>query len=211
MNLTEHLQSLDRGVEYLDRFPPKNLDVSVTSVLDRGVSEQHWPDPQPVKSVLSDVEELPLAIIPDPLQAWIKDVCYRMQCPLDIVAAASIVMTGSVIGAGCAIRPKQKDNWQVIPNLWGGAIGRPSLLLKSPSIDQAMAPLSVLAREAKEKHDQEVEVFQVDLAAHKAKAGAFSDDMLPSKRPDLVLCLPDQKKIKALPAHPGIAISQNAP
>ena len=104
MNLTEYLQSLDRGAECLDRFAAKNFDVSVTSVLDRGVSEQHWPDPQPVKSVLSDVEELPLAIIPDPLST-------------PAIGGVRYFLVGSVAGAEVRTGREMRD---------GGLRGRPT-------------------------------------------------------------------------------------
>lgn len=45
-----------------------------------------------------------------------------------------------------------------------------------------MNQLNVLAREAKEKHDQDIEVFQVDLAAHEARAAALKDEMRKSAR-----------------------------
>jgi len=48
-----------------------------------------------------------------------------MQCPIDFVAVAAVTMLGSVIGTGCAIRPKQKDDWVVVPNIWGAVVGRP--------------------------------------------------------------------------------------
>ena len=85
-------------------------DLSVLSVVE-------WPDPTPVQHSLRPVEALPLSIIPEPFQAWIEDTSHRMQCPLDFVATASIVMAGSVIGAGCGVKPKRFDDWVVIPNL----------------------------------------------------------------------------------------------
>src|SRR6185295_1485654 len=98
------------------------------------------------------VEPLPLSIIPLPFRAWIKDVSDRMQCPSDFVAAAMLVMTSSIIGAGCGIRPKQNDDWLVIPNLWGGVVGRPSMM-KTPAIGEAMKPMDALSVTAKQAFD----------------------------------------------------------
>ena len=100
------LEGLERVKELIDSA----LDVSVLAV-------DEWPDPEPVYHSLRPVEKLPLSIIPEPLQAWIEDTCHRMQCPIDFVATASIVMAGSVIGAGCGVKPKRQDDWLVIPNL----------------------------------------------------------------------------------------------
>jgi len=145
-------------------------DVSVLSV-------DEWPDPTPVVHSLRPVELLPLKIIPEPLQAWVEDTCYRMQCPLDFVATASIVMASSVIGAGCGVKPKRMDDWIVIPNLWGGAVGRPSVLLKSPAIEQALQPLVKLEIAAKEDYESESDIYDVELSAHTAKKEALKSEM----------------------------------
>ena len=95
-------------------------------------SSNTWPEPEPIKTTLLPVENLPLEIIPGPFREWLVDISYRMQCPVDFVVVGAVVAIGSVIGAGCGIRPKQKDNWTVIPNLWGGPIARPAML-KTPA------------------------------------------------------------------------------
>ncbi|MBI4006293.1 MAG: DUF3987 domain-containing protein [Gammaproteobacteria bacterium] len=169
-----------KDINYVDTHGPVKSDLSndmsVTSGSGGGDGPKQWGEIKPIKCILGDVEKLPLEIIPGPFQAWIKDVCYRMQCPIDFVAAAAITMTGSVIGAGCAMRPKQRDNWQVIPNLWGGVVGRPSIL-KTPALEQAMSPLSKLERNAKEKHDQDAAAYEAELAAYQANKSALQDIM----------------------------------
>jgi hypothetical protein len=95
-----------------------------------------WPEPQPItETSLREVPPLPASLLPDPYRGWIIDTSERMGCPVEIVAIAAIVGTGSVIGAGCGIHPKRRDDWTVVPNLWGGAIGRPSILLKTPALE----------------------------------------------------------------------------
>jgi hypothetical protein len=66
------------------------------------------------------------ALLPQPLRDWVLDKADRMPCPPDYIAAAAVVELGSVIGARCAIRPKSRDDWEVVPNLWGGDVGLPS-------------------------------------------------------------------------------------
>jgi hypothetical protein len=58
-----------------------------------------------------------------------------MQCPPDYCAATAMVMAGALIGRRVAIRPKRQDDWQVVANLYGAMIGRPSLL-KSPAMKE---------------------------------------------------------------------------
>lgn len=79
------------------------------------------------------------------------DEADRMPCPPDFVAAAVIVGLSSVIGARCAIKPKRRDDWLIVPNLWGGAVGLPSDK-KSPAIGAGMKPLDRLIAKAMRDH-----------------------------------------------------------
>jgi len=158
--------------DYVTKVPVDEIPsgLSVLSVVE-------WPDPTPVQHLLRPVEALPLSIIPEPLRGWVEDTCHRMQCPLDFVATASVVMAGSVIGAGCGVKPKRLDDWVVIPNLWGGAVGRPSVVLKSPAIEQALSPLAKLEMAAKEDHESEHNIYEAELAGYKAMKDAAHADM----------------------------------
>ena len=109
--------------------------------------EPAWPSPEPIKPSLRPVENLHHSIIPGPLREWLLDISYRMQCPVDFVAVGALVTVGSLIGAGCGIRPKQRDDWTVIPNLWGGVVARPSML-KSPALSEVLQPLKKLEAKA---------------------------------------------------------------
>ncbi len=131
-------------------------------------STSEWPDPQPIRHELRPVEPLKSEIIPEPYRGWIGDVAHRMQCPIDFVAAAAIVMTSSIIGAGCGIKPKKHDDWLVVPNLWGGAIGRPSML-KTPALAEAFRPLARLEAIAKEEYDAAMQNYLIEAALHKAE------------------------------------------
>lgn len=129
-------------------------------------SSDVWPEIQPIKTELLPVDPLLLDLIPTPFRDWVDDVSTRMQCPPDYVVAAMLTMTGAIIGAGCGIRPKQHDDWTVVPNVWGGVVGRPSML-KTPAIAEAMRPIDQLERVAKlaydtarKKHEAEYEVFK---------------------------------------------------
>ena len=146
--------------------------VSGMSVTDPG----EWPEPSPIKAELLPVEPLRLSIIPSPFRAWIKDVAERMQCPPDYVAAAMLVMTSSIIGAGCGIRPKKEDDWLVIPNLWGGVVGRPSMM-KTPAIGEAMKPMDALCMAAKLAFDGVEKGHRADLEGFKANREAILDKM----------------------------------
>jgi len=141
-----------------------------------GPSSDVWPELLPVKAELSPVPPLPLEIVPPTFRGLVKDVSERMQCPPDYVATALIVMTGSIIGAGCGIRPKKSDDWTVVPNLWGGVVGRPSML-KTPAINEAMKPLEALESQAKRTYDEACKSYSAELEAFKAQKEALQADM----------------------------------
>ncbi|MGZ8373313.1 MAG: DUF3987 domain-containing protein, partial [Nitrospira sp.] len=139
-------------------------------------SSDDWPDIQPVKDELPPVPALPIKMVPPAFRLWIQDVSDRMQCPPDYVAAAAVVTAGSVIGAGCGIRPKKHDDWTVVPNLFGGVVARPSLL-KTPAISEAMKPLEGLEGAAKQAFDVAMHTYAGEHEAHKARKEALQADM----------------------------------
>ncbi len=136
-----------------------------------------WPEPKLIKHQLLPVEPLPIGILPKAYQAWIGDLAHRLQCPPDIAACAAMVMTGSIIGAGCGIRPKRKDDWLVIPNLFGAAIARPSVLLKSPTIQEAFKPMMRLEVGALEEYEKAHAYFEADNEMSKAERDGIRKEM----------------------------------
>lgn len=154
--------------------------------------EEEWPEPESLESPLPPVERLPVSYIPEPFQDWLKDTAWRMQCPLDFVAVGAIVTAGSVIGAGCGIRPKEHDDWLVIPNLWGGVVARPSML-KTPSLKEAMRPIDRLEAEAREEYEEELKYMEAEEIALKAQKEAIKGEMSKSARGTIGRSLDDLK------------------
>lgn len=133
----------------------KIIDVP-KSILDlialaRSDGAQAWGTPEPIQHELMPVPNFNTAMLPEALRGWVVDIAHRMQCAVEYVAVGLLVMLGSVIGTACSIRPKQRDNWVVVPNIWGAVIGRPSRR-KSPAISEAMKPLRALDHEARQQH-----------------------------------------------------------
>lgn len=110
-----------------------------------------WPDPQPLARDVIPVAPFRKGLLPKVLRNRVYDVAHRMQCPPDFVAVPLLVMIGSIIGTGCGIRPKQRDDWIEYPNLWGAVVARPGAL-KSPAISEALAPLRRLEWRAAQDH-----------------------------------------------------------
>lgn len=82
-----------------------------------------------------------------------------MQCPPDYCAATAMIVAGALIGRKVAIRPKRHDDWQVVPNLYGAMVGRPSLL-KSPAMKEILKFLSRLEVEAKQEYAKALADFE---------------------------------------------------
>lgn len=151
----------------------------VKEQLDHAIKFNEWPEPTPlhaIKATLRPVVPLPPSLIPEPYRDWLVDIAERMQCPLDYVAVGSAIVTASIIGAGCGIRPKMNDSWTVIPNLWGGIVGAPSTM-KSPALKEIIKPLEILENEAFEQYEKDQMNGYVEGEAYKATKEVIKKEM----------------------------------
>ncbi len=122
-----------------------------------GVVTGDWPEPTPLPDALPAVQAFDAELLPEALRGWVMDIAHRMQCPPDFPAVAALVALSSLIGARAVVQPKAKDDWQVVPNLWGAVVGRPGVK-KSPALGEALKPL----------HRLEATEFEQWQAAHDA-------------------------------------------
>jgi putative DNA primase/helicase len=90
----------------------------------------------------------------------VTDIADRMQCPPDFPAVSAMVALSSVIGRKACIAPKRRDNWRVIPNLWGAVVGRPGVM-KSPALAEAMKPLDRLQAVASDLHAEAMRDYSI--------------------------------------------------
>lgn len=127
-----------------------------------------WGEPATIETELLPVAAFnPDALLPDILKDWVMDVAKRMVSPPDFAATAALAFIGSVIGARCVIKPKQKDDWSIVPNLWGANVSLPSTK-KSPALNAALQPLDWIITKETEKHKKEMD----DFKKHKIKRDA---------------------------------------
>jgi putative DNA primase/helicase len=127
------------------------------------------------------VELLPVpilepAMLPEVLRDWLVDCSQRMSAPLDFFGAPAIVGLASVLGKKVCVRPKERDDWTVCPNLWGAAVGPPSVL-KSACAEEALRPLHRLVKDALQAHQGAHAQHAQDAIIAKAKAAAAKDAM----------------------------------
>lgn len=125
------------------------------------VSAEQDLDVLPINNTLLPVLPFTLEMIPEPFRNWIKDIAHRRQCPIDFVAIPAVLMIASLIGARCAIKPNAKDDWTVVPNLWGGILGDPGTL-KSPVCSDVLFPFGPLELEAKEKYFEQKNTYEAE-------------------------------------------------
>jgi putative DNA primase/helicase len=148
---------LHRGADAVKRaidnatVPAKGEALPSAGISSEG---EQWPDPLPLPEALPPVKTFDVALLPDSLRPWIVDIAERVQCPPDFVAVGAMISLAAVVGRKIGIRPKRRDDWLEVPNLWGAIIGRPGVL-KSPALREAMRPLRRLeAREAEAFKDE---------------------------------------------------------
>jgi putative DNA primase/helicase len=111
-------------------------------------------------------------MLPDRVRPYVEDVAERMQCPTDFPAVAMMIVLAGVVGRKVAVRPKRKDDWTVVANLWGLAVGRPGLM-KTPAINEPMKFLKRLEIDAKCTHDAELQEYQAaEMVAKAARQNA---------------------------------------
>jgi hypothetical protein len=68
-----------------------------------------------------------------------------------------------VVGNRVRVRPKQNDDWEVVPNLWGAIIGRPSAM-KSPAMQAALVPIYAIEDDLRRKWEEDTKTAQIDDA-----------------------------------------------
>jgi hypothetical protein len=115
-------------------------------------------DPRPIELDLLPVPRLEDVMIPERFRAWIVDIARRACIPPDYPMAASIVGLSGLIGRKLAIRPKRRDRWIVVVNVWGGAVGQPGSM-KTAAVEEGFRQLKRLSADAMEAH-------KLELAAH---------------------------------------------
>lgn len=136
-----------------------------------------WPEPMEIVSQLPAAPEFDAGVLlPKALADFVLDEADRMPCSPDYIAAALVVCLGSVIGAKCGLKPKRRDDWIVVPNLWGGIVGDPSSK-KSPALGTVTRFLDRLETREAEKMVESRSNFEAEKAAFEAQQAAVKMSM----------------------------------
>ena len=138
--------------------------------------DEIWLEPQEITPALLPVDKFNSELLPIPLREWLLDISHRMQVPLDFPSGACVVVMSSIIGTRLSICPKKKDPWQVVPNLWGGLIQKPSQL-KSPPVKEVLRPMKELETEAFKKFDEDNFQYEKEFRVFEMKKRVCEDRM----------------------------------
>lgn len=145
-----------------------------------------WPDPMPIPDDLPAVKPFDYALLPDSLRPWIEDIAQRVQCPPDFPAVGAMISLSAVVGRKVGIRPKRRDDWLEVPNLWGAIVGRPGVM-KSPALREAMRPLRKLEAIAAEAFEDESRDWRRESELAKLKREADRSNIVKAlKKGDVV-------------------------
>ena len=158
-----------------------------------------WPAPTPLPDDLPPVTPFDPAMLPGALRGWIMDISHRMQCPPDFSAVAVVAALSSLIGARAVVKPKARDDWAVVPNLWALAIGRPGVM-KSPAISEVLKPLHRLQADERKRWEVAMQEWEID---NKVSELASADRERNAKK----IVGKDQAKARSL-LQPDAAIAQ---
>jgi Protein of unknown function (DUF3987) len=167
--------------DFLDYgFAPEILDQLARDALEsRGgcvgfVGE--FPEVSPISVSLRPVPKLDERMLPDRFRAWLQDIVERACCPLDLPAIAALVAVSAAAGRRVAIRPKRRDNWTVVPNLWGMGVLPPGWL-KTHCLEEPKKPLDLLERQARDKHAVALREHALDEAVAAVQAEAARTEL----------------------------------
>lgn len=147
------------------------LPVLTTDASRKDSSADPWPDPMPIPDALPPVKPFDFDLLPDSLRPWIQDIAERVQCPPDFPAVGAMISLAAVVGRKIGIRPKRRDDWLEVPNLWGAIIGRPGVM-KSPALRESMRPLRKLEAQAAEAFASEAREWRRERELSKLKREA---------------------------------------
>ena len=141
---------------------PRPAGVSVVSVGGVDATNPNlWSKPIPLPSGLPPVAPFAEDLLPVAIGEWVKDIAHRMQCPTDFPAVGALVALSSLIGARAVVQPKMRDDWRVVPNLWGMTVGRPGVK-KSPALSEVLKPMGALQATAYGDFEQAHDKWEVD-------------------------------------------------
>ena len=161
----------DKATDFNDLHQLLGLDAVKACIDAAAATDNGWIAPVPLPSGLPPVAPFDAELLPEALRGWVADIADRMQCPPDFTAVGAVVALSSLIGARVVVKPKARDDWAVVPNLWGAIVGRPGVM-KSPALSEVLKPLQRLEKTEREQWQAAHEAWELDCKVAELAAKA---------------------------------------
>lgn len=153
-------------------FVPANAEFALAASAIETAAGDPWPAPQPIPAELPAVPPFDAdRLLPPVLAQWTVDVTERAQCPPEFAAIGALVAAGAVVGRQVTIRPKCRDDWSAVPNLWGLGIGQPGVM-KSAAMAESLRGVHHLCTEARKAHKDALAAHGFNIVEAKARRAA---------------------------------------
>lgn len=107
-------------------------------------------------------------MLPKEISDYVQDVCERIESPFGVGVVSVLTIIGNLIGSKAGIRPKNKDDWTVVPNLWGLIIGRPSVK-KTAVYSELLKAVSKIEAESYKEHKKAMERYEKEMEKYDEK------------------------------------------
>jgi hypothetical protein len=130
-----------------------------------------WPDPVPLPDALLAVPPLTEDMLPEELAPWLIDISERMSVSLDFVGIPAMVMMGALIGRKVAVRPEEFTDWSEPANVWGAIVAPPGAM-KTPVVNQVLAPIKKFETAAQSENKAALEKHSLDVLFQKSARDA---------------------------------------
>lgn len=117
-------------------------------------SSRPWPQPRPLPPIHEPPAAFDLELLPEAFREHVADTSARLSCPPDFVAIPLMVSAAAALGRGLAIRPKSRDSWFEVANLWGAVIAPPSSG-KSPAMATALEAMEKIEANLTKENETE--------------------------------------------------------
>lgn len=153
-------------LSYYDSNPPELVEPECTPEPPASEhSAEPWPEVKPFPPLHEPPEPFRLELLPEAFRPFVEDNARRLSCPPDFLAVPLMISAGAALGRALAIKPKRRDDWHEVGNLWGAIIAKPAAG-KTPAISKATAALESIDSELARKNEEELKAWAKDCIYH---------------------------------------------
>jgi putative DNA primase/helicase len=133
-----------------------------------GEGDYAWPEPRVTPLFHSQAEEWSPILLPNELADFVTDEAERMGVQPDGIAAHLLPVLSAACAGRIAMRPKERDSWAVVPNIWMGVVKKSGekKTAEQSAVNRLLAPLE--ADEA-EKYKAALQTYTAEFSVYEAE------------------------------------------